>query len=317
MPWVLLTDADLQFDLSELEDFLPLAADADLVVGWRILRRDPLNRRMNAAAWNWLVRRMFQLPVKDVDCAFKLVRRDLVQSFPLRRRGAMISTELVVKCLAAGGAPRGAGRPPPAARGRRTERREPASRRARVLRTGEATPQPARRRGTEQPVAGYRSRRDGGAEPGHPRLRRRALAARGAAAVLRARGPSRDGGARRARGDRPGQHAAVRHPAARRRAGPGEPRRVRGVPHAARAAQQRPDHHADRARLRGRRGARARGRRRRLRRQAVPAGGAAQPHPRGPAALGRQRPVEAALSAGPIALDPGRGRSGATARPSR
>jgi glycosyltransferase involved in cell wall biosynthesis len=102
MPWVFLTDADLQFDLTELEDFLPVATDADLVVGWRIARRDPLNRRINAAAWNWLVRRMFRLPVKDVDCAFKLVRRDLVQSFPLEATGAMISTELVVKCLAAG-----------------------------------------------------------------------------------------------------------------------------------------------------------------------------------------------------------------------
>ena len=39
MPWILLTDADLQFDLAELEDFLPLAARADIVVGWRILRR--------------------------------------------------------------------------------------------------------------------------------------------------------------------------------------------------------------------------------------------------------------------------------------
>jgi glycosyltransferase involved in cell wall biosynthesis len=103
MPWVFLTDADLQFDLSELEDFLPLAARADLVVGWRILRRDPLNRRLNAAAWNWLVRRMFRLPVRDVDCAFKLVRRELLEQFPLEATGAMISTELVVKCLAAGG----------------------------------------------------------------------------------------------------------------------------------------------------------------------------------------------------------------------
>ena len=103
MPWILLTDSDLQFDLSELEDFLPAARDADIVVGWRILRRDPLNRRLNAAAWNWLVRRMFHLPVKDVDCAFKLVRRELLQSFALESTGAMISTELVVKCLAQGG----------------------------------------------------------------------------------------------------------------------------------------------------------------------------------------------------------------------
>jgi len=102
MPWVFLTDADLQFDLSELEDFLTPAANADLVVGWRILRRDPLNRRLNAAAWNWLVRRMFRLPVRDVDCAFKLVRRDLLERFTLEATGAMISTELVVKSLAAG-----------------------------------------------------------------------------------------------------------------------------------------------------------------------------------------------------------------------
>jgi hypothetical protein len=103
MPWVFLTDADLQFDLSELEEFLPLAVRADLVVGWRILRRDPLNRRLNAAAWNWLVRRMFRLPVRDVDCAFKLVRRELLEQITLEAAGAMISTELVVKCLAAGG----------------------------------------------------------------------------------------------------------------------------------------------------------------------------------------------------------------------
>jgi hypothetical protein len=101
-PWTLLTDADLQFDLGELEDFLPLAGDADMVVGWRIARRDPLNRRINAAAWNWLVRRTFGIPIRDVDCAFKLVRTDLLQGLDLQATGAMISTELMVRALAAG-----------------------------------------------------------------------------------------------------------------------------------------------------------------------------------------------------------------------
>jgi hypothetical protein len=101
-PWTLLTDADLQFDLGELEDFLPLAERADLVVGWRIARRDPLNRRVNAAAWNWLVRRAFGIPVRDVDCAFKLVRTDLLQRLDLQATGAMISTELLVRAMAGG-----------------------------------------------------------------------------------------------------------------------------------------------------------------------------------------------------------------------
>jgi glycosyltransferase involved in cell wall biosynthesis len=102
MPWTLLTDADLQFDLSELQDFLPLTADADLIVGWRIMRRDPPVRRLNAAAWNWLVRRMFNVPVRDVDCAFKLARTELLQGVQLVSDGAMVSAELVIRCLAAG-----------------------------------------------------------------------------------------------------------------------------------------------------------------------------------------------------------------------
>lgn len=102
LDWVFLTDADLQFDLRELEELLPATVRADLVVGWRILRQDPVHRRMNATAWNWLVRHVFGLPVRDVDCAFKLMRRDLVQGCALTSGGAMISTELLVRALASG-----------------------------------------------------------------------------------------------------------------------------------------------------------------------------------------------------------------------
>jgi glycosyltransferase involved in cell wall biosynthesis len=102
MPWVLLTDADLQFDLRELESFVPLANDADLIAGWRIARQDPPHRRLNAAAWNWLMHKRFDVPVRDIDCAFKLVRRDLLEEIPLTSSGAMISTELLVRAVAAG-----------------------------------------------------------------------------------------------------------------------------------------------------------------------------------------------------------------------
>jgi glycosyltransferase involved in cell wall biosynthesis len=102
MPWVLLTDADLQFDAGQIERFVPLAADADVVLGWRIDRQDPLHRRMNAAAWNWLVGRAFDLRVRDVDCAFKLIRAGVLDGIALTSSGAMISTELIVRARAAG-----------------------------------------------------------------------------------------------------------------------------------------------------------------------------------------------------------------------
>jgi glycosyltransferase involved in cell wall biosynthesis len=102
MPWVFLTDADRQFDLAQLDDFVIPAARADLVAGRRVDRADPLPRRAAAHAWNVLVRGLFGLPVRDVDCAFKLIRRDLLRSLDLTADGAMISTELVVRSVRAG-----------------------------------------------------------------------------------------------------------------------------------------------------------------------------------------------------------------------
>jgi glycosyltransferase involved in cell wall biosynthesis len=100
--WVLLTDADLQFDLSELHLLLPLAAGHDLVAGYRIDRADPVARRLAAHAWNRLMRRTFRIGVRDVDCAFKLVRGSAVRALDLQSDGAMISTELVVRAQLAG-----------------------------------------------------------------------------------------------------------------------------------------------------------------------------------------------------------------------
>lgn len=102
MPWVFLTDADRQFDLEQLGEFVAPTAQADLIVGRRARRADPLARRVAARAWNSLVRGMFGLPIRDVDCAFKLIRRDVLTQFELSAQGAMISTELMVRCLRAG-----------------------------------------------------------------------------------------------------------------------------------------------------------------------------------------------------------------------
>jgi glycosyltransferase involved in cell wall biosynthesis len=102
MPWILLTDADLQFDLMQLSEVAPLSDEYDLILGRRTPRRDPLYRRAYGHTWNWLVRRALELPVRDVDCAFKLARTELLQSLELRSSGAMISPELVARSLARG-----------------------------------------------------------------------------------------------------------------------------------------------------------------------------------------------------------------------
>jgi glycosyltransferase involved in cell wall biosynthesis len=99
---VLFTDADNQFELAQIERLLERIDQADVVVGYRSNRRDRAVRRVVGVAWNRLVRVLFRVPVRDVDCGFKLFRRDALDGIELRSTGAMISTELIVKLMHAG-----------------------------------------------------------------------------------------------------------------------------------------------------------------------------------------------------------------------
>ena len=97
LDYVFFTDADLQFDMDELEGFLQYAGTVDVVAGYRINRQDPLVRRLNAYAWNILVRALFYVPVRDIDCAFKLFDRSVLSDVDIESVGAMVNTELMVK----------------------------------------------------------------------------------------------------------------------------------------------------------------------------------------------------------------------------
>jgi glycosyltransferase involved in cell wall biosynthesis len=97
LDFVFFTDADLQFDMGELVLLLPYAGTVDVVAGYRINRQDKLTRRIAARAWNWLVRVLFYVPVRDIDCAFKLFERRVLREVDIESVGAMVNTEVMVK----------------------------------------------------------------------------------------------------------------------------------------------------------------------------------------------------------------------------
>lgn len=102
---VLFTDGDLQFDLTDLERLLPRLGRADVVVGYREKRADPPRRLFIAWVYNLLIRVLFAAPFRDVDCAFKLFRRQVFAGVPLSRvrsDGAFFSPELLLVLRAAG-----------------------------------------------------------------------------------------------------------------------------------------------------------------------------------------------------------------------
>jgi glycosyltransferase involved in cell wall biosynthesis len=102
--WIFYTDADRQFVLSELERFVPLMAEADLIAGYRAPRRDPFMRVFYGKGWSMLCTLMFGYTVRDVDCAFKLFRREIIEELApqIQSRGATFSIEWLVRAKRAG-----------------------------------------------------------------------------------------------------------------------------------------------------------------------------------------------------------------------
>lgn len=101
-PLVFFTDSDGQFDPMELGGLIAHARDAELVVGRRVGRRDGLLRGVWSRGYNVLAQQLVGLDVQDVNCAFKLIRRDALMRLRLHANGYTINAELLARAAQAG-----------------------------------------------------------------------------------------------------------------------------------------------------------------------------------------------------------------------
>ena len=98
--YIVFTDGDGQFDFAEITKLIDKIDSADIVIGYRKKRRDKkLFKRlllMNMLkVWDFM---LFRFYFRDIDCGFKMFRRDAVDKLlPLRSEGAMITTEILAK----------------------------------------------------------------------------------------------------------------------------------------------------------------------------------------------------------------------------
>ncbi len=100
---VFYTDGDGQYDVRELATLLPLMTDeTDVVNGYKINRADRADRIILGKIYNRMVRLLFRLPIRDVDCDFRLIRRSAIQDVELRSSSGGICVEMVHKLYARG-----------------------------------------------------------------------------------------------------------------------------------------------------------------------------------------------------------------------
>ncbi len=98
------TDGDRQFDIKELDKLLPLIDQYDIVTGFKIKRHDPLMRIWMSFLYNLAMKQLFDLKVKDLNCAFKLYRRQVIDEvdFLPEITNGIINAEIYLTALKKG-----------------------------------------------------------------------------------------------------------------------------------------------------------------------------------------------------------------------
>ncbi|KPL20362.1 MAG: cell wall biosynthesis glycosyltransferase [Phycisphaerae bacterium SM1_79] len=99
---VFYTDGDGQFDINEMPPLLPLMEQYDIVSCYRLNRQESSVRRINGWCWTKLVCLLFGLKIRDVDCAFKLYKREIFDNIKLSSTGALIDAEVLARAARKG-----------------------------------------------------------------------------------------------------------------------------------------------------------------------------------------------------------------------
>ena len=97
MDYVFYTDGDNQFDLEELKKFVAIVPFSDIVVGYRKKKQYSLYRKMTSFVYNILLRLIFDIDYIDIDCAFKLIKRDLFDKISIKTKDAFIDAEIMIQ----------------------------------------------------------------------------------------------------------------------------------------------------------------------------------------------------------------------------
>src|SRR3989338_9522855 len=93
---VFYTDGDGQYDVGELPLMVELMTDdVDFINGIKMERKDYVYRIIVGNLYNFLVRWVFVLPIFDVDCDFRLIRRSLLKKISLSSSSGAVCVELV------------------------------------------------------------------------------------------------------------------------------------------------------------------------------------------------------------------------------
>ncbi|NQT46403.1 MAG: glycosyltransferase family 2 protein [Candidatus Omnitrophica bacterium] len=96
---ILYTDADMPVDPNEIRNILPHTKEHDMVVGYRVDRKDKLCRFIYSAIYNSLLKVLFKIPVRDANFSFKCIHKKALSKCRLGARSVFIDGELLAEAV--------------------------------------------------------------------------------------------------------------------------------------------------------------------------------------------------------------------------
>ncbi len=97
-PWVAFVDSDGQFDFAEIKNLLSKTDEADVILGYRLNRADPFQRRIFTWGWKMLAMVFLGLNVRDYSCGFKLIKKKVIEDIsPIESEEKVTQIEMLIK----------------------------------------------------------------------------------------------------------------------------------------------------------------------------------------------------------------------------
>ncbi len=95
--YVMYTDGDYQYDIREFEPYLYLLENADILSGYVKKKAVTLSRKIQSRIYNSLIRLLFFVRIKDIDCAMKIYKRKVLDSMEIKSVSAFIDAEMLIR----------------------------------------------------------------------------------------------------------------------------------------------------------------------------------------------------------------------------
>jgi len=96
--WVAFIDSDGQFDFAEIKKLLEKTDEADVILGYRLNRADPIQRRVFTWGWKMLALVLLGLNVRDYSCGFKLIKKKAIEEVsPIESEEKVTQIEMLIK----------------------------------------------------------------------------------------------------------------------------------------------------------------------------------------------------------------------------